>query len=170
TALALIVPVLLVGGALALAGTLNWGQVACWLAFLAALTSGVAGLGVLAGRDGAAPVARAAFRVQWLGLFGGALFLWWILFSHQFQYQYVHDYSSRDMPSYYVYAAFWGGQEGTFLLWALLTTSLGLVLMRWKSALMQPALFFLELPVILLTFLGVVRGPFLHSAQAFTDG
>ena len=56
TTLALLVPVLLVGGGLATAGTLNWGQVACWLAFLAALTSGVAGLGVLAGRDSAGPV------------------------------------------------------------------------------------------------------------------
>ncbi len=170
TALALIVPVGLAGAVLTSTGALSWGQVACWLAFLAALTSGVAGLGVLAGRADAAPVARAAFRVQWLGLLGGAVFLWWILFHHQFQFQYVHDYSSKDMPSYYVYAAFWGGQEGTFLLWALITTTLGLVLMRWKSALMQPAMFFLNIPVILLTFLGVIRGPFLHSVQHFTDG
>ncbi|HEY6194397.1 MAG TPA: cytochrome c-type biogenesis CcmF C-terminal domain-containing protein [Candidatus Eisenbacteria bacterium] len=170
TALALLVPVAIAGAVLTSIGALNWGQVACWLAFLAALTSGVAGLGVLAGRTDAAPVARTAFRVQWVGLVGGAFFLWWILFHHQFQYQYVHDYSSKDMPSYYVYAAFWGGQEGTFLLWALITTTLGLVLMRWKHALMQPAMFFLNLPVILLTFLGVTRGPFLHSAQAFTDG
>ncbi len=170
TTLALLLPALLVGGALSSTGVLNWGQVACWLAFLAALTSSVAGLGVLLGREAAAPVARAAFRVQWLALLGGAVFLWWILFNHQFQYQYVHDYSSKDMPSYYVYAAFWGGQEGTFLLWALLTSTLGLVLMRWRSALMQPAMFFLNLPVIMLTYVGVIRGPFLKSAQAFTDG
>ena len=129
TSLALLLPVLVMGGVLTSTGALSWGQVACWLAFLAALTSSVAGLGVLVGRPEAAPVARAAFRVQWLGLLGGAVFLWWILFHHQFQYQYVHDYSSRDMPSYYVYAAFWGGQEGTFLLWALISTTLGL--RRW---------------------------------------
>ena len=39
------------------------------------------------------------------------------------------------MPAHYVYAAFWGGQEGTFLLWALITATLGLVLMRLR----QPA-------------------------------
>ncbi len=170
TTLALILPVLLVGGALTATGTLNWGQVSCWLAFLSALTAGFAWFAVLLGREGAAPVARAAFRVQWLSLLGGAAFLWWILFSHQFQYQYVHDYSSRAMPSYYVYAAFWGGQEGTFLLWALITTTLGLVLMRWRHALTEPSLFFLNLPVIMLTFVGVVRGPFLASKFAYTDG
>jgi cytochrome c-type biogenesis protein CcmF len=170
TTLLLLVPTLLVGGAFTTTGALNWGQVACWLAFLSAITAGFAWFAALLGREGAAPVARAAFRLQWLALLGGAAFLWWILFSHQFQYQYVHDYSSRAMPSRYVYAAFWGGQEGTFLLWALLTTSLGLVLMRWRHALTEPAMFFLNLPIVMLTFVGVVRGPFLPSRAAFTDG
>jgi len=170
TTLTLLVPALLLGGSLAATGALNWGQVSCWLAFLSALTAGFAWFAVLLGRGGAAPVARAAFRVQWLALLGGAVFLWWILFSHQFQYQYVHDYSSRDMPARYVYAAFWGGQEGTFLLWALLTTTLGLVLMRWRHALTDASLFFLQLPIVMLTFVGVVRGPFLASKQAYVDG
>ena len=158
TTLALVVPTLLVGGALVGTGTLNWGQVACWLAFLSALTAGFGWFAGLLGNPSTDGVARAAFRVQWLALLGGAAFLWWILFSHQFQYQYVHDYSSRDMPARYVYAAFWGGQEGTFLLWALLTTTLGLVLLRLKSPLTQSSMFFLNLPVIMLTFVSVVRG------------
>jgi cytochrome c-type biogenesis protein CcmF len=170
TTLALLVPALLLGGGLAATGALNWGQVACWLAFLAALTAGFGWFAALLGRDGAVPVARAAFRIQWLGLLGGAAFLWWILFSHDFRFQYVHDYSSRDMPARYVYAAFWGGQEGTFLLWALLTTSIGLVLLRWRSKLTDTAMFFLNLPVVMLTFVGVVRGPFLASKQAYADG
>jgi cytochrome c-type biogenesis protein CcmF len=170
TTLLLLVPTVLVGGALTTTGALNWGQVACWLAFLCALTAGFAWFATLLGREGAIPVARAAFRLQWFALLGGAAFLWWILFSHQFQFQYVHDYSSRDMPSRYVYAAFWGGQEGTFLLWALITTTLGLVLMRWRHALTESAMFFLNLPIVMLTFVGVVRGPFLASKAAFVDG
>jgi len=170
TALALVLPTLLVGGALVGGGALNWGQVACWLAFLSALTAGFGWFAALLGHDRAGTIARTAFRVQWGALLGGAVFLWWILFNHQFQYQYVHDYSSRDMPARYVYAAFWGGQEGTFLLWSLLTTTLGLVLLRLKSPLTKPAMFFLNLPVIMLTFVGVVRGPFLASRAVYTDG
>jgi cytochrome c-type biogenesis protein CcmF len=170
TTLALVVPALLLGGGLVATGALNWGQLACWLAFLSSLVAGFSWFAMLLGRPAAATVARSAFRVQWLGLLGGAAFLWWILFSHQFQYQYVHDYSSRDMPRYYVYAAFWGGQEGTFLLWALISTTLGLVLMRWRHALTDTALFFMNLPILLLTFVGVVRGPFMASKQVFTDG
>jgi len=170
TTLALVVPALLLGGGLVATGALNWGQLACWLAFISSLVAGFSWFAALLGRTEATTVARAAFRVQWLGLLGGAACLWWILFSHQFQYQYVHDYSSRDMPGYYVYAAFWGGQEGTFLLWALISTTLGLVLMRWRHALTDAALFFMNLPILLLTFVGVVRGPFMASKQVFTDG
>jgi hypothetical protein len=54
------------------------------------------------------------------------------------------------MPPAYVYAAFWGGQEGTFLLWALITCTFGLVLMRVKNALVTPAMFFLNLPLVML--------------------
>ena len=170
TAAALILPVGLLGAVLTSAGLLNWGQVACWLAFFASLTAAIAFFAVMLGRAGAEPVARAAFRVQWLGLAAAAFFLWWILFHHQFQYAYVHDYSSRDMPSYYVYAAFWGGQEGTFLLWGLITASLGLVLLRWRHALAAPAMFFLTLPIVMLAFVSVIRGPFLPAGQAYTDG
>ena len=162
--------VLGLGAALHNMGLLNWGQVFCWLAFLSSLGAGLGFLATLVGRDTAAPHARALYRVQWASLLAATGFLWWILFNHQFQYQYVASYSSRAMPSHYIYAAFWGGQEGTFLLWALLTATLGLVLMRSRHALAMPAMFFLNLPLVMLTFVGVIRGPFLASAQAFTDG
>ncbi len=170
TGVALVLPALVLGMVLVQTHTLNWGQVSCWLAFLAALTAGLGWLAALGGQERGAVIARGAFRVQLLALVGGAVFLWYILFNHQFQYQYVHDYSSLDMPRHYVYAAFWGGQEGTFLLWALLTTVLGTILLRSKHALSQPAMFFLNLPVIMLTFVSVVRGPFLASKMPYTDG
>jgi len=108
----------------------NLGQFLSWIAFIASLVSGLCWLAATGGREQALRPARVAFRIQWLALLGAASVLWWILFSHQFQYQYVASYSSKAMPPQYVYAAFWGGQEGTFLLWGFLTCTLGLFLMR----------------------------------------
>ena len=68
------------------------------------------------------------------------------------------------MPAHFVYAAFWGGQEGTFLLWALLTATLGLVLMRLRHPLTEPAMAFLNLPLVMLGLVSVMRGPFLTFA------
>lgn len=167
---ALILPALILGGLLTATHVMNPGQVLCWLAFFASLTAGFSYLAVLQGRKGAQPAAQAAFGVQWAAMLSGVLFLWWILFHHQFQYQYVHDYSSLAMPLHFVYAAFWGGQEGTFLLWAFITASLGLILMRWKHENNPAAMFFLNLPLVMLTLVCVMRGPFLPSDQPYTDG
>ncbi|HYM82309.1 MAG TPA: cytochrome c biogenesis protein CcsA, partial [Candidatus Limnocylindria bacterium] len=139
----------------------NLGQQLAWIAFLAALGAGLAFMAAAGGRDGAWGPARALFVVQWVALLSATVFLWRILFTHQFQYQYVASYSSQSMPPHYVYAAFWGGQEGTFLLWALITCTLGLVMIRGRHALVRPAMFFLNLPLVMLTLVTVIRGPFL---------
>ena len=101
---------------------MNPGQWITWIGFLAALVAGIGFLGAMVGREGAWRWAKIAYRVQWSALLAATGFLWYILFTHQFQYQYVASYSSRAMPAHYIYAAFWGGQEGTFMLWALFTS------------------------------------------------
>ena len=170
--LAAAVPILLIPAALAASGVLNLGQSLTWVAFLASLVSALCFLAATGGNAAALVPARLAFRLQWVALIGAAVFLWHILFTHQFQYQYVASYSSRSMPPHYVYAAFWGGQEGTFMLWSLLTTTLGLFLMANRGPLTVPAMFFLNLPLVMLNLVGVMRGPFLMFAanQVPIDG
>jgi cytochrome c-type biogenesis protein CcmF len=167
--------VLPVGGVLLLLaglGVMNTGQALSWLAFLASLVSAIAFLAATGGRKNAEQIGRVAFHVQWGGLLAATFVLWRILFTHDFHYQYAAQYSSRAMPSHYVFAAFWGGQEGTFLLWALITATIGLVLMRVKNHLTVPAMFFLNLPLLMLLLVTVMRGPFLMfpGGQAPPDG
>ena len=145
---------------------MNPGQLLTWAAFLASLVAGLAFLAAAGGREGAARIGRIAFRVQWLAYLAAAGFLWFILFTHQFRYQYVASYSSLAMPTHYVYAAFWGGQEGTFMLWALITCTLGLILMRLKHPLSVASMFFLNLPLVMLGLVTAMRGPFLTFAPA----
>ncbi len=170
--LAAALPILLVPAALGAAGLLNIGQTLIWIGFLGAVVSAVSFLAATLGHDSALVPAKVAYRIQWVALIAAAVYLWHILFTHQFRFQYVASYSSLSMPPHYVYAAFWGGQEGTFMLWALLTTTLGLFLMRTKGPLTTPAMFFLNLPLVMLGLVGVMRGPFLTfpTGQIPVDG
>lgn len=59
-----------------------------------------------------------------------SLYLYYIIFSNQFQYAYVFGHSSSDLNAVYKFSAFWAGQEGSFLLWALLHVGFGLLLPR----------------------------------------
>ena len=153
-------------------GLLNLGQVVNWIGFLAAIVAGLAFMAAIGGREGAERVGRAMFTVHWISLVTATAMLWYILFSHDFHFQYVAQYSSKAMPWYYVFAAFWGGQEGTFLLWAMLTASLGMILMRVRHRLTVPAMFFVNLPLVMLSLVTVMRGPFLTfpGGRAPIDG
>ena len=44
---------------------------------------------------------------------------------HDFRFTYVADHSSRRLPGLYTFSAFWGGQEGSLLLWLLILTGYG---------------------------------------------
>ncbi len=47
------------------------------------------------------------------------------LARHDFSFVYVAEHTSRDLPLAYTLSAFWGGQEGSLLLWLLVLTGLG---------------------------------------------
>src|SRR5213593_3884210 len=52
----------------------------------------------------------------------GAAVLLAALARHDFSFQYVADHTSRELPFGYTLTAFWGGQEGSLLLWLLILT------------------------------------------------
>ncbi|HZA91742.1 MAG TPA: hypothetical protein VE420_03870, partial [Gemmatimonadales bacterium] len=41
--------------------------------------------------------------------------LWKGLVSHDFNIEYVASYTSRNLPPYYIFSAFWAGQKGSLL-------------------------------------------------------
>src|SRR5437867_5347820 len=46
------------------------------------------------------------------------------LLRHDFSFAYVAEHTSRRLPTPYTISAFWGGQEGSLLLWLLVLTGL----------------------------------------------
>jgi len=55
----------------------------------------------------------------------------YLLITHQFQYYYVWNYTSLDLETQYLISAFYGGQEGSFMLWIICSFIVGLGLIRW---------------------------------------
>ncbi len=91
-----------------------------------------------------------------------ALILWYGLLTDQFQLTYIWNHSERALPTFYKFAAFWGGQSGSLLFWVLLLSFFSVavalpnrkrhqVLMPYvNAALLVTSLFFL----VLLVFAG----------------
>ena len=70
----------------------------------------------------------------------------YLIMSHQFQYYYVWNYTSLDLETKYLFSAFYGGQEGSFMLWILISFIVGLGLMKWtRKPYKAPVLFVMTL-------------------------
>lgn len=102
-----------------------------------------------------------------------------LLLDHAFNYFYVFNYTSKDLPLRYLISAFWGGQEGSFMLWILLTGLIGIGLMRWSPPQYRASvLFFMTLTQVALTSmilgwdlfgLKIGASPFRTLAQEMPD-
>jgi cytochrome c-type biogenesis protein CcmF len=77
--------------------------------------------------------------------------LFYIIYSHYFEYQYAWQHSSTDLPWYYMISCFWEGQEGSFLLWIFWHMVLGLILLFTAKEWKYPVMFVLSLSQIALT-------------------
>ena len=103
-----------------------------------------------------------------------ALVLVAALVRHDFSFTYVANSTSRELPFGYVVAAFWGGQEGSLLLWLLVLTgySAATVLLNRRGA---PQLVAWAVPVLATVacffafLLVVVASPF-ETQAAPLDG
>lgn len=127
------------------------GVVALW----GALLSGLASLFLYArasrGRTDLLPLARSTYSGFATGILAASAVLMILLLQHRFDVSYVNAYSSRDLPLHFLISSFWGGQEGSFLLWCFWGALIGLFV--WRSAKEQEAP---VMVVYLATFLGVV--------------
>lgn len=75
-------------------------------------------------------LARTGFYVMAAVVAVASGYLFYLFLTHQFQVSYVYRYSSKALPLGYLISSFWAGQEGSFLLWALLIAIMGVVLIK----------------------------------------
>jgi len=77
--------------------------------------------------------ARIAYHSTAMLVIIASVLLWRILLTHSYQYEYVFSYSSNELPFGFLFSTFWGGQEGSFMLWLLFTSIIGIVLQNYSS-------------------------------------
>jgi cytochrome c-type biogenesis protein CcmF len=151
---------------------MNLGDLAVHAAAAFAVLSFVA---AIAWARGSAPAERL-FRWSYLGLaatlaLASALLLQ-AIFTHDFRFSYVYGYSSRDLPFLYLLSAFWAGQQGSFLLWALIAAVLGFPLSRrgaYEPAKVM-ACYVPTVGAVTLLMLDPAANPFTLAPQVMPDG
>jgi len=78
-------------------------------------------------------IGRRAWVLHTVAVLGIVGTLFAMIFGHHFEYHYVWQHSSTDLPLKYILSCFWEGQEGSFLLWTFWHAVLGVVMIVAKS-------------------------------------
>ncbi len=116
------------------------GRLFIWISFLSLILSAVLFIYSLKKAEKKALYSKLAGNLYWLhflALIGAIAALYYLIGNHCFEYTYVWQYSSADMPVKFMISCFWAGQEGSYMVWAFWQGIIGLILLRtakdWKS-------------------------------------
>ncbi len=114
-------------------------------------------------------LSRVAFYFASILIFSSAAVLMWGIHIHHFEWQYVFNYSSKDMSTFYLTSSFWGGQEGTFLLWLVLGSIYGAFIISKKLNDEALVMSFLVLVQAFIAVILIKKNPFANVWDIFPN-
>jgi len=146
------------------------GALALWCALVFALATMWGYALALSGDSGSLTFARRAYGFFALSIVLAAAMLSLLLMMRDFRVEYVYQYSGLELPFYYQFAAFWAGQKGSFMIWLLWGTLLGLAVRRTAGK-GEPAV----MGIYTLTLMGLLlilvrENPFVMLGKTPVDG
>ena len=110
-------------------------------------------------------IGRTSFYLHGLTLFSLIGIIFYAMYNHMYEYSYVFDHVSEDLPLKYILSAFWEGQEGSFMLWMFWHSILGFILIKTTAKLEAPVLFTIAIAeAILMTMLLGIHIPWGEDA------
>ncbi|GAB4364216.1 MAG: cytochrome c biogenesis protein CcsA [Calditrichia bacterium] len=105
-------------------------------------------------------LANRSFSIMAAALIFSAVLLYYNIFTHNFQLNYVYSYTSKQLSTYYLISTFWAGQEGTFLLWLLYGIVYGVILIRTIARKQPLVMFFVMLVQLFILLILLKKSPF----------
>ncbi len=115
-------------------------------------------------------ISRLFFHITVISVLFASAYLLSLILSHQFQYSYVWEYSSRSLGTPLLISTFFAGQEGSFLLWSLFASIIGIFLINSvskNSDFEAPVMMIYTLVIAFLAVLLILKSPFTTIWEAF---
>ena len=114
--------------------------------------------------------ARLAFITQLISALIIFVTIFYICANHYFEYMYAYKHASKELEPKYLLACIWEGQEGSFLLWTIWHSILGIFIMvkskEWEAPVMS--VISLAQCFLLMMLLGLYVGDVRLGSNPFT--
>ncbi|MBX2934396.1 MAG: cytochrome c biogenesis protein CcsA [Ferruginibacter sp.] len=114
--------------------------------------------------------ARIAFTTQLISALIIFATIYYICAHHYFEYMYVYKHASLELEPKYLLACIWEGQEGSFLLWAIWHSLLGIIIMLKAKDWEAPVMTVISLAqcFLLVMLVGIYVGDVRLGSNPFT--
>jgi cytochrome c-type biogenesis protein CcmF len=147
------------------------GSLIIWICFAAALVSACMYF-ISVKKRNVLLMARSSFYMTVVGIIVASVFLLINILQHRFEYNYIANYSSRNLSTALLITTFWAGQEGSFLLWALFAAIIGFILQRYTqhNGMEREAMAVYALVIAFLLLLISIKSPFAYIWEIVSNG
>lgn len=114
-------------------------------------------------------IGRYSWWVLTIGMLVSFGLLVYLNVTHAFEYAYVWENTSLDLPLDYLIASTWAGQEGSFLLWIVMNCFVGLAVMKFAKEYESPVMVVIALCQVFLISMvaGLQIGPLEIGSSPF---
>jgi len=136
------------------------GTLLLWISFILAVVSTLAYGRSINVENRFRTIARQAYVLMTVAVVLASGLLMYLLITHDYRLSYVWAYSDNSLPLRYLVSAFWGGQEGSFLLWVLAGAVLGLPLFALSKSYESRVMLVYNLTLVSLIILLLKQNPF----------
>lgn len=116
-------------------------------------------------------IGRIAYYLLTAGMISISMYLLSNILSHNFQFTYIWEYSSRELPDNLLIATFYAGQQGSFLLWGVMLAIIGYFLMPYaqKKDYEPLVMGFYSLILVFILLILILKSPFDFVWESFPD-
>ena len=147
-----------------------FGKILIYIAFISSIISMVSFFMTHLGRKEMLKYGRFFYHLTAISVICTAIFLLYLILTHQFQYAYVWEESNTELQLPLLISTFYAGQEGSFLLWTLFTAVIGIFLLNYvsKGDRLEPQVMSVyNLVIAFLALILILKTPFNYVWDAF---
>ena len=148
------------------------GQILIYILFIIAFGSSLAYfIATRNNNEKVISIARILYFILTGGIVAASIFLFYNIVTHNFQYTYVWSYSSTNLPFYLLISSFYAGQEGSFLLWTLMLSVLGVFVLPYakKNGYETWVMAIYSLIILFLLLILIAKSPFTMIWETFKN-
>ena len=141
------------------------GKILIYAAFFASILASVTFFLVHLGKIKTVKYSRLFFHITAISIISAAAYMMYMILNHHYEFAYIWEHSNSELQLPLLISTFYAGQEGSFMLWTLMTAIIGIFLLNYvsKGDRLEPQVMSVYCLILgFLAFILILKSPFLY--------